>query len=155
MPDRDHRPLGVLGMSCALAGGVITLVAFVGLVWLQPTSLSADFTQVRHAVSASGINGLSDAYFTWLAWVLLVVAFALAVVANTGGGAARGAGVLGGLVGLAGAVLTVFALRLTDGQSLRRYLDAAGAGFWAAVIGFALVALGAALGVSRKPAPLP
>jgi hypothetical protein len=111
------------------------------------------------AVSSHIHTGVAPLYFSWLAWLLLAVAFVLAIAAVSPIGAVTGAfRALGALVALAAIGLTLWAIDLirvdaslvrrlgTKGPSYTDFLSHSYFGFWAALLGFLLIGIGAVIG---------
>lgn len=136
-----------------LAGAILVLLSFRFLHWYQvPAGVdsSGDVTFSKLRTSADQLRGagVTTAYFHWLAWVLLVVAILVGVAANLPTRAADALRVGGFLVGVVGAAGTYYALA--------QHFDATGSangvlhnstwGLWAALLGFLVTAVGAALG---------
>ncbi|MDQ6849127.1 MAG: hypothetical protein M3070_03920 [Actinomycetota bacterium] len=118
------------------------------------------------AESSSHISfGVAPYYFSWLGWVLVIAAFVLAILAVSPiGGLSTLCRVLGAVVGLAGVTATLWAIDLiridasfaqlfnSNTPSYFDYLKHASFGFWVALAGFLLLALGALAG-PRKTSP--
>jgi hypothetical protein len=131
---------------------VLVLVSFTLLQWvggLGPGRYRrgrfADLHDLLGPLGAQA-TGLGRAYFDWLAWALLGLA-AVCVLAAAAWAPLRW---LGALAGAAGAVVTIFAIALAHGSGYLEFLRQARAGFYAAVVGFGLLAAGAFLGTSRQ-----
>lgn len=143
---------GIVGAVLAAVGAVLLIVSFTAASWFDTNGL-ASFNRVHQALGIAGslgrASGLATAYFSWLAWVLLVAGVLLALLAlapNPLSGVLR---ITGALVGLLGVALTFGAIQLAPGTGYRDWLGHVSAGFWLAVAGFALVAVAAALGPRR------
>lgn len=184
--DARAERLGIVGLVVALVGGVLGVLAFTVLPWLQQDDNSNDFQArssdstfgklhtrldgLQHYVRLPQVSdrvhlGVAPTYFSWLGWVLLALAFVLAVLAVAPLG--RGVAVLlrpaAAVVALAGLGLTFWAIDLfTYDVSLARYFGARSAsfgqylghgflGFWAALAAFLLVGIGALFGPRRVP----
>lgn len=110
--------------------------------------------------------GISHLYYGWLGWALFAVGIVLALLAvspiGPGSGALRALGVLVGVVGAAASVWAIDVFRFTGPlarqfkeqtgksfPSFGTYLSHSWLGAWAAVLGFLLIAAGAALGPAR------
>lgn len=106
--------------------------------------------------------GLSDYYFSWLAWVLLAALVIVAIVAalpTSEGGRVR---ILAGLLSLLGILATFWSLDLyrpahsapvASGPSYADFVSHTSFGAWAAFAAFVLIGLGAVLGPSRGSTP--
>ncbi|GAB2457918.1 hypothetical protein [Jatrophihabitans fulvus] len=175
---RAHRGFGI-SAGVAVIGAAGVAAAFTVLQWFRNDYKSlgggasdATFGDVHDALDkissqADGSpfanlidTGMAPAYFSWLGWALLtaaVVATAIAV-SPLGTDIARG---VGALVGLAGVVLTALNLQLfTVSDELAKlskdtptgYLDwvkHSSFGAWAAVGGFLVLGVAAAVGPRR------
>ena len=108
--------------------------------------------------------GLSDYYFSWLAWVLLAAAFIVAIVATlptSEGGPVRFLAVLLAVLGI---LATLWSLdvyrpahdpRLANGPSYAQFVSHTSYGAWAAFAAFVLIGFGAVLGPGPRPARAP
>jgi hypothetical protein len=146
------QSFGVVGAAIAIVGAAAVIIAFTALDWFKGgSSKVSDIKTVLDAAPSNDVSGLANAYFSWLCWVLLAVAAIAAIAANApspASGPLRGVGVV---VGLAGAVLTLFAIKLSSSgpQGLSDYLKDARIGFYFAIVGFVVIAVGAAMGPRR------
>lgn len=154
MSQRDARAerFGIVGLVFALVGGVLGVLAFTVLPWLQQDDHSNDFQakssestfgklhtrldDLQHYMRLPRVSdhvhlGVAPTYFSWLGWALLAVAFVLAVLAVAPLG--RGVAVLrpaAAVVALAGLGLTFWTIDLfTYDVSLARYFGARSASF--------------------------
>lgn len=178
--------VGATGLVVAASGAVLVLLAFTLLDWFRSGSnspffrsagtstfgdISGGFDGFRQRVAAlspgSGNEvhfGVADVYFGWLGWLL----FALCCCATTAAlaSSARVVGVVGLLLGLGAAAVTVWALNLVtfsghlaqmtiDAPTFWGYLKHSAVGAWLAIIGFVLLGVGAALGTRRDHAAFP
>jgi hypothetical protein len=131
------------GTVYASAGAALVLVSFTLLQWfggLGPGRYRRGrFADLHDIIGVLGAQatGLSRAYFGWLAWVLLALATVIALAARAWAPLRW----LGALAGAAGAVVTVFAIQLAHGSSYFEFLKQVRVGFFAAVVGFALMAM--------------
>jgi hypothetical protein len=174
--------VGVVGLSVAVIGAVLVLLSFTVLDWFRSSSdnqffqdsrdstfhdLDRGFDGFRTKIDAvsPGLGrdvhfGVAEQYFGWLGWVLLAVAVASAVAATLPTGAAPLLRVFGALVGLAGAAITVWALKLITisgplaqlgggSPTFFQYVEHSGVGAWLAIAGFVVIAVGAGLGPRR------
>jgi len=98
--------------------------------------------------------GLAKAYFGWLAWVLLVIAVIAAIAACVPSPAASALRLVGALLGVAGIVLTIFALKInkTSSPSFSYWFKhaAKAPSLYLALGGFLLIAIGALIGPRRN-----
>ena len=146
------------GVALVLAGAVLILVSFGFLDWYDVPARGADsvgnatFGHLQSLADQLSGAGSAHAYFGWLGWVLLIALILAGVAANVPFSAADPCRVAGFLLGLAGLVITYLAV-----TQLHNAQVAAGAakhsvfynstwGLWAALVGFALGAVGAVLG---------
>jgi hypothetical protein len=152
---------GVLSAVFTGLGVVSVILAFTAFDWYGTGGVSGSqskFSDVHKVLNEIKelAQGPAKLYFGWLGWVLLAAAAltALAAALPTIGTPFR---VVGVLVAVAGVVVTFLAIQLLKDSSLlpsdyRGYwtwLKHARLGFYAAVAGFVLMAVGAAIGPSR------
>lgn len=180
--ERIQPPAGCtnrLALALIILGAVLGALSLTVLRWFRGTldllhgsqSTAGDIgdlldrlvTARRALDNRNAIHlGLSDYYFSWLAWVLLAAVFVVAVVAvmpTAEGGAVR---TLGALLASLGVLATFWSLdvyrpahdpRLPSGPSYADFLQHTSYGAWAAWAAFGLMGIGAALGPSRRPRP--
>jgi ABC-type branched-subunit amino acid transport system permease subunit len=123
------------------AGLLIVIGAQTIMNWYDPladSTGSAKFAAVRSAVSdAPGLSSVTQPFFSWLAWTLMIVALVLcgvAIIARI-----RVAGYLTAVVGVAGAVLAYLAHSdVVDVSSLPGYDHSLGV--YADIVGFLVLA---------------
>ena len=118
--------------------------------------------QVPGGLSKSVHYGVAPAYFSWLGWTLLIGGVALALIgASPVSGfseAGRALGVLAGIAGVGATFGAIYLFRFDAGLASQLnttspgyldYLKHTSVGFFLAVGGFVLVAVGAAMGPNR------
>ncbi len=155
------QTFGALAAVLTGIGAVLAVLAFTILNWFEGNP-SSHFQDVKTALSEAHAlhadSGVARLYFDWLAWALLAVAAISALLAATPaiGGPFR---IIGVVVALAGVVVTFLAIKLVNGSltvngasTYVDYLKHARIAFYAAVAGFLLIAIGAALGPRNKRA---
>jgi MFS family permease len=152
---------GVLSALLTVVGAALVVLAFTLLDWFEidggPVSKST-FSEVHKALDQ--VDGLAAGpaklYFSWLGWALLAAAALIALAAAVPSlGALR---VLGAIVALAALAATFVAIKLVkhvdtasaDQLTYSDYLKHARFGFYFAVVGFLVIAVGAAIGPSRR-----
>ncbi len=140
------RGYGFVGMVTALIGVIALIVSFLGLNWISVSGTTVKFSDLHTLASDSSVPEVSHLYFGWLGWTLAIVGVIVALIANCPTPVHGGMRALGLLIGVAGAVLTFFALDSGSDTSLSDVLKDAGVGFWVAIGGFVLIAIGAATG---------
>ena len=155
-----RRTIGVPGVVLVLLGALCVLLAFRFLHWYDvpaahDSSGDVTFSKLHASADQLGGAGVAAAYFGWLAWLLLLAGIALGVAANLPTGLADPLRVVGFLVGLLGTAGTYYALA--------QHFNATGSphgifhnstwGTWAALAGFAIMAVGSALGPRRTGGP--
>jgi hypothetical protein len=159
-----RRSLGVVGIVLAVLGTAAAVIAFTATNWFDGGR--SRFGDVHDALDqidrAHAANSVSVAYFGWLAWVLLGVAAAAALLGNVPSAASAPLRVIGALVAVGGIVVTFLAVKLISKDAVAR---AAGApdGYWQylkhaakapagylAVGGFLLIMIGALVGPRRR-----
>ncbi|MBV9594041.1 MAG: hypothetical protein JO147_09675 [Actinobacteria bacterium] len=144
------RGFGILGSITALIGAAAVVVAFTALSWIKDSAEgipSLKFKDLHDLIDfgGSGAPTISRWYFGWLGWTFFGVMIVLALLANSPTfmhGLFRG---LAFVVGLAAAVCTLFALK-TGGTSWSDLFKYAGVGFWIAIAGFVVMAIGSLTG---------
>ena len=149
------QSFGVIGAVIVVVGAILGIVAFTATNWFDGHE-DSHFSDVHNAVQVLDrykvANGVSVAYFGWLAWVLLAAAVVFALIANIPSTAGAAFRVIGPLVAAAGLAFTFLAIRLatkSDSNSYGDYLKHARVAFYLALAGFLLAGVGAALGPRR------
>ena len=148
------------GLLLVLGGAGFVLISFRFLDWYQVPTSGADtagdptFPALRDSAQQLGGAGVALAYFTWLSWALAIAVAVLgasAVLPLPGAGPLR---LLGFLAGVLGAVATYYALAQHQNAvgSAHSVFHNATWGVWAAIGGFLVAGLGAALGPRRAAA---
>ena len=155
------QSFGLVGAVLTGLGTLLVVLAFTALKWYGDNGVSGSgskFSDIHKALDQVGDFAQSPAklYFSWLGWALLAAAAITALVAAL---PAVGAPfrVIGVLVAIAAIVLTFLSIQLIKNNdalphAFRGYgtwLKHARVGFYAAVAGFALMAVGAVVGPSR------
>ena len=165
---RPPARVGVVGVALMVAGAVMVLVSFTAADWYEGTR-GADsvgprtFGSLHTLTKYPGTPAVPHAYFSWLAWVLLIASIILALGANLPTAYANHLRVLGALVGMVGAGATYVAIEQPHQGTSGSAFDNASAGIWLALLGFLLAGAGAAIGplpatravVSTKPVANP
>ena len=155
-----HPParIGVPGVALMVAGAVMVLVSFTSAAWYAGTR-SVDsvgprtFGSLHTLTQYPGTPAVAHAYFSWLAWVLLILAIVFALGANLPTAHANPLRILGALIGMVGAGATYLAIEQPHQGTSGSAFDNAAAGIWLALAGFLLAGAGAAIG--PLPAKLP
>jgi hypothetical protein len=152
------QSFGLIGALVALIGAAALIVSFTAVNWFSFPGTNGDshFGDVHTVLNAADSSGLAaepaNAYFSWLAWVLLIVAVLVALLAVTPaiGTAFR---VIGPIVALGAIVLTFLAVKLFSGSNSDTgfngygdYLKHTSIGFYLALAGFLLAGIGAVVG---------
>jgi hypothetical protein len=150
---QTRRAVGVVGLILALIGVAVVIASFTALDWLSGDDVlggtaSVDFKDL-HDIVGSDSPTLQRLYFSWLGWALLAAVAVFALLGNLPTRSHPLWRVLGALTGVAGAVVTFFAV-YTDGTTLRELIVHASDGFWLALAGFLVAALGAVIGPRRR-----
>jgi hypothetical protein len=129
-----------LGLTVGLLGVVLVILSLTTLTWSQSGLVTKDFA-FFHTFSGEPGPWLIKAYFGWLAVTGFIVTTVVAVIAKLGtpiGGLMRA---LGAALGLTLAVLTFVAP--TSSNSIHDIFAYSRAGFWAAIVGFVCIGIGA------------
>jgi hypothetical protein len=153
---------GVVSAVLTGLGALLVIVAFTALNWFPKNVVagsSSKFSDIHKALGLIGglAEGPAKLYFSWLGWALLAAAAVTALLAAL---PAVGAPfrVIGVLVAVAGIAMTFVAIHLLKSSdqvpssynSYSGWLKHARIGFYVALAGFALMAVGAATGPSRS-----
>jgi hypothetical protein len=157
MPRQAQRRVGLPGMALVVAGAVLVLIAFRFLDWYDAPA-SADsapqisFDELHSSADQLGGTAAATAYFDWLAWVLLIALVAAGVAGNVPSRATDAMRVTGFVLGAVGVAATFVAIaqlhhaQVSAGAARHSVFYNSTWGFWLTVAGFALAAVGAALG---------
>jgi hypothetical protein len=155
------RRIGVPGVALMTAGAVLVLLSFTTLRWYRQAKEKGDsvtkvgFAELHHNLDrfpAAGRPAASVAYFSWLAWVLLIALIVVALAANLPGKASDTLRMVGFFLGLVGVAFTYYTLsRYTEAThdlfgTSSSALNNADVGIWCALGGYLLAGVGAALG---------
>jgi hypothetical protein len=147
------------GAFFAGVGAVMVLIAFSSLDWLSASGEGITFSDIHRLVSLQGsaANAPAQGYFGGLGWVFLVAATATAFYAVVPA-APPFMRAVSFLLGLAAVIVTFLAIAIGKdgggGVPYSAYIKHAEAGFWVAVVGFAMIGLGGSAGPRRSgPAP--
>ena len=146
----DDR-FGIAGIATGLIGAIAVLVALTGLDWFsgpttgRPSASATCTTSPRPARSATSARS----YFGWLAWVFFIVAVVAVILAAFPSPALRAFRAIGVVVGVAAAGLAFLAIKPSGGAGYGHILGDSSVGFWLAVAGFLLAAIGAGIGAQR------
>jgi hypothetical protein len=149
-----QRTVGAPGLFLVVLGGALVFVSIRYLAWYDVPHQAADssgnitFAALQASSRQLGGAGVALAYFDWAAWALLIAVVAVGALSNAPVRAANGLRVLGFALGFAGALVTFYALlqhfRATGSPHFVLYNSSWGV--WAALGGFLLAGVGAALG---------
>jgi hypothetical protein len=155
--DASRRSIGVPGVVLVLAGAASVLLSFRFLHWYDvpaghDSSGDVTFSKLHDSSEQLGGAGVANAYFGWLAWVLLLASIVVGVAANVPSPLADGLRVGGFVVGVIGVGGTYYALaqHFNATGSAHNVFHNATWGVWAALVGFLLAAVGAVLGPRRS-----
>lgn len=148
---------GTLGAILAIVGAILVVVSFTVLDWFEKQSLnglsSSHFSDVHRVLEEAGglAAGTSKLYFAWLGWAMVVVVAVLALVANMPSPLATLFRIIGAVAGAAAIGVTFLAIKLASvpTPAYSDYIKHARLGFYFAVGGFLIMAIGALIGPSR------
>jgi hypothetical protein len=160
MTSGSNRPPGsdgpgprsaLLGTGLAIAGAALLLISFTAVTWLSGLG-PAHFGDIRELLDTNRehVAAVPKAYFTWLAWVLLVGSVLAALLANSPRRTGNALPIIGSLIADVGIVLTFLAIKFTADGDYGAYLEHAAVGFYLAIGGFLLAAAGALVGLRRS-----
>ncbi len=166
VPDYDPPPeqvplaFGMIAAGLAGLGSLLLLVALIGLAWFTSNGQNLTTGDIRNLLDSYGdlASGLSVAYFSWLCWVLLLLA------AGCAAGAALPMAGLSLAFRIAGPIVAGFSVLLTfgaielqnslyTGDDYPSYFDHLSTGFWVAVVGFCLIGAGSIVGPRKLATP--
>jgi hypothetical protein len=147
------QTFGWTGFSISAVGVVFVLVSFTAIAWLRDGNLKfRDVHSVITTIDDSGIaqvHPLAKIYFSWLAWLALLVVALGAVLAATPSvsGPFR---VLTPLLAAGAIAVTLVAVDITSGNGYHFWISDARVGFYMALVGFLLAGIGATLGTGHE-----
>lgn len=156
-PALQLRPADVAALVLVFVATALAATSFRTLRWYSvdaATDSAGDgftFTDLHANADRLGAP-VAAAYFDKLAWGLMALVVLLALAARVASPVRRLLRLLGFLVGVAGAVLTVYALaqlfnaQRVAGGSDHGVLHNASVGLWTAIAAYLMAALGAVLG---------
>jgi hypothetical protein len=154
--NRARSAPGFVGLVLAILGAAAVVVSFVALTWfqeLEQNTGSGKFSDIHKVIDNDAIpgggTGIATVYFGWLGWVLLAVAAIAAIVGNLPTPASGPAQALGVLAALAGIGITFWAIKFGHFDKYTEFLKRADEGFYVALGGFLLIAIGAMFGPRR------
>jgi ABC-type branched-subunit amino acid transport system permease subunit len=144
------------GLVLAGVALVLGLSAFLNAAWFAPLQgqLNAGFAKTASDFKGTGLPTFATAYLHWLAWLVFAIGIVLAGVATY----LRRVlvGVVAGVVGVAGVILTFFTLdKLTTtgahvAPQFGRTWQNLGAGGWLACLSFTMIAAAGVLAALRE-----
>jgi hypothetical protein len=152
---------GVVSAVLTGLGALLVILAFTALDWYGDGGVSGSkskFSDIHKTLDLVGgfAQGPAKLYFSWLGWALLAAAAVTALLAAlpTVGMPFRVFGAAAAVAGIVATFLAIQLLKNSDAvpRSYRGYstwLKHARIGFYVAVAGFVLMAVGAATGTSR------
>jgi hypothetical protein len=160
---RPRRAVNDRNLLLVVVGAALVVAAFGGLQWYKADGgnnvAGLGFTADDLKANADSLGAaVAGAYFDWLALTLLVVGGVAALAANVPSPVCDPLRVVAFTVGLLGVIATYYALaqlfnaQQAAGGSAHTVLHNASFGVWAALLGFALITLGGALGPRRRAA---
>lgn len=139
--------VGVIGFLLVLLGLAAVLIGMFALNWLAET----DFGQLHDAASErGGGSGFAKSYYQWLGYTMLALATALGLLANLPIRSGAGLRVVAAVVALLGAGMTTYAISLSGQEAFGDFFDAAQAGYFVAIAGFIVIAVGAVIRPRRN-----
>lgn len=154
-PPPPPLAFGVVAAGIATAGAVLLMISLLGLPWFSGGP-NGDLTtgDIRAVLDNYGqaANGFSVAYFSWLAWVLLILSAGCAVAAALPiRGVSLAFRIAGPIVAGFAVLLSFSAIELTSSLystngTYSGYFDRLTVGFWIAVVGFTLIGAGGIVG---------
>jgi hypothetical protein len=146
---RAPLPVNIPALVLVVGGVIVQLIALVDASWIDSPSGRLSFRGM-HEWSQPGY---AQAFFSWIAWLLLAVTLVFGVAACIRWRAAGIFRYLGAIIGVAGAVMTVAAVLLLAYQATDDAFKVArnyAPGVYLAVLGLLATALGTAAGTGRR-----
>jgi hypothetical protein len=150
-PTRREDTVGVVGLIIAAIGAALLLVSFLVVDWFSARLGHLDFSELHDGATSgdAGDTWIFKAYFNWLGWALLAVVIVVALAANLPTPVSPALRGLGALVGLAGAAVTFWAIKIPD-VGYSDVLKETRLGFYFAAGGFLIAGIGAVIGPQRR-----
>jgi hypothetical protein len=153
----DPRAIGVTGALLVIAGGALVLVAYRFLEWYDSpgradSAARITFSELHGSADQLSGAGAANAYFNWLAWVLLIALVLVGVPATLPIQPADALRVAGCVIGVVGVAATYFAVaqlhnaQVAAGGERHNPFYNSTWGLWLTLSGFAAGAVGALLG---------
>ncbi len=145
------QTFGWLGFGMSVIGSVMVLVSYSALIWIGAGNYT--FPDLRQRITAIDsdvlVHPVAKTYFSWLGWAILALVAVCAILAATPAlsGPFR---ILAPLLAVAAIALTLVAIDITNQRAYGVWFRDARAGFYLALVGFVLVAIGSALGPGRE-----
>jgi hypothetical protein len=148
--------VNALGLFLIVLGAALVVLSLRYLDWYAVTDNATDssgnvtFSSLHTSADQLGGAGVATAYFDWLALTLLVATIVAGWYANVPSPVADALRVVGFLLGFVGLCATYYALaqHFNATGSTHNVFFHSTWGVWAALAGFAVTAIGAALGPS-------
>jgi hypothetical protein len=143
---------GYIGALVALVGAALVVIAFTTLSWLKQDDSTFAKIHQRLAGSHAFVSGFTQAYFSWLGWVLFGVVLAVALGANLPYSRIAMLRPIGFLLALVAIGLTFWAIKFTSSAypTYFDYLRLQRLGFYFAIGGFLITGIGALFGAKRR-----
>jgi hypothetical protein len=143
-----RRTFGVVGAILAIIGAAALVVAFTAVAWYSKSGTDLKYSSFHDAVQLPGADAFAKLYFTWLGWALLAASVVIALLANAPTGAAGLLRILGLIIGIGSAVVTIFALKPGFNAFSDVFKNTA-VGLYLVLAGFVVTGIGAAIGPRR------
>jgi hypothetical protein len=147
-PSTPRRTFGVVGAILAIVGGAALVVGFTAVAWYSRGGSNLKYSTFHDVVQLPGADAFAKLYFTWLGWALLAASVVIALLANAPTGGAGLLRILGLIVGIGSAVVTIFALK-SGGDSFSDVFKNTAVGLYLVLGGFVVCGIGAAIGPRR------
>ena len=148
MTSPQKSSFNVVGGAISAVGILFVVLSMFVLDWVSVEGFKFDYSDLQDIADQPGAPGFTDAYFGWLGLVLLIAGALIALAANAGTSMSQLLGGLGTLVGLFGVFATLYG-RKGDGE-WGDIFDNAAIGLWAALVGFAVIAIGSMAAGMRR-----
>jgi hypothetical protein len=152
-PDPQRgRQFGVVGAVLTALGAIAVLVSFTTVDWLKFPNTSFSLIHHRFSGAHPGISGLTQAYFSWVGWLLFGLVFVAAFCANLPQRRLALLRPIGFALAVVAIGLTFWAISFSNSvrPTYLEYLRMERTGFYLAIAGFLMMGIGALMGARRR-----
>jgi len=140
--DVPNRRIGVFGLVVVGAGVVLAVIAFTSANWIDYGRHAPSYT-FANLRDEKGITGFAAAYFSWTAWLVLIVTTVFAVCGGIRVPMREACSRVGALFGVLSAAMTLAVLSdLAGAGGLSHFWKYVADGPYLAMGGFLAIAFG-------------